>query len=104
MSGQVETLLTQLGLHHAAAVVSAWLERAAGAEASYADALGGVLEEELLGRATAETQRRVRQAGFPFAASIEQCEFRFRPELKRQVVLRYLDPSFVAGARCVTLV
>lgn len=104
MSDQVEALLTQLGLHHAAAVVSAWLERAARAEASYADALGGVLEEEVLGRATAETQRRVRQAGFPFAASIEQFEFRFRPELKRQVVLRYLDPSFVSGARCVTLV
>jgi DNA replication protein DnaC len=104
MNDTVATLLTQLGLHHAAAAVSAWLERAAHNEASYADALQGVLEEEVLGRATAETQRRVRQAGFPFAASIEQFEFRFRPELKRQVVLRYLDPSFVSGARCVTLI
>ena len=55
-------------------------------------------------RANADTERRLRAAGFPYAASIEQFDFRFRPELKRQVVLRYLDPSFVAQARSLTLI
>jgi len=45
----------------------------------------GPAEEELAARATAATARRLREAGFPFAASIEQFDFRFRPDLKRQV-------------------
>jgi len=103
MSG-VESLLTDLGLPHAAAILPAWLERAARQEVGYAEFLQGVLEEELAARANAQTQRRLRQANFPFAASLEQFDFRFRPELKRQVILHYLDPSFVAEARSLTLI
>jgi len=55
-------------------------------------------------RANAATQKRLRQAGFPYAATIEQFEFHFRPELKRQVVLRYLDPTFVEQARSLALI
>lgn len=101
MSG-VETLLTELGLPHAAAILPTWIERAARQEVSYAEFLQGVLEEELAARANAQVQRRLRQAAFPFAASIEPFDFRFRPELKRQVILRYLDPSFLADARSLT--
>jgi len=100
----VETLLSQLGLAHAAAILPAWLERAVRHEVSYAEFLQGVLEEELAAQTTAGTQRRLRQAGFPFSASIEQFDFRFRPELKRQLVLRYLDPTFVAQGQSLTLI
>jgi len=99
-----DVVLTALHLHQAAAVLPAWLDRAAQEDLGYADFLGGLLEEELSARTSAETQRRLRQAGFPFAASIEQFDFRFRPELKRQVVLRYLDPTFVEQAGTLTLV
>lgn len=99
-----DVVLTALQLHQAAAVLPAWLDRAAQDDLSYADFLGGLLEDELVARTTAETQRRLRQADFPFAASIEQFDFRFRPELKRQVVLRYLDPTFVDQAGTLTLV
>jgi DNA replication protein DnaC len=104
MTPPAETLLTQLGLHRAATILPAWLERAAGQQVSYADFLQTLLTEELAARATAETERRLRQAGLPFAATIEQFDFRFRPELKRQVVLRYLDPSVVEQARSLTLI
>ena len=97
-------LLEHLGLHQAAAALPGWLDRAAAQELSYADFLQGLLEEEAAARATAATQKRLRQAGFPYAATIEQFDFRFRPELKRQVVLRYLDPSFVAEARSLALI
>jgi len=97
-------LLEQLRLPHAAAVLPAWLERAARDELSYADFLQGVLEEEATARTQADVQRRLRQAAFPFAATIEQFDFRFRPELKRQVVLRYLDPTFVEQAGTLTLI
>ena len=55
-------------------------------------------------RANAATQKRLRQASFPYAATIEQFDFRFRPELKRQVVLRYLDPTFIEQARTLALI
>ena len=99
-----EPLLEQLGLRQAAAVLPDWLDRAASQELAYADFLHGLLEEESVARATAATQKRLRQAGFPYAATIEQFDFRFRPELKRQVVLRYLDPTFVEQARTLALI
>jgi DNA replication protein DnaC len=104
MTATPDALLTALHLHQAAAVLPAWLDRAAQEELGYADFLGGLLEEEVAARAAAETHRRLREAGFPFAATIEQFDFRFRPELKRQVVLRYLDPTFVEQAGTLTLV
>jgi hypothetical protein len=70
----------------------------------YADFLQGLLEEESTARANAATQKRLRQAGSPFAATFEQFDFRFRPELKRQAVLRYLDPTFVEQARSLVLI
>ncbi len=104
MSAAPAALLAQLHLHQAAAALPTWLDRAAQEELGYADFLGGLLEEELAARTAAETQRRLRQAGFPFAATIEQFDFRFRPELKRQVVLRYLDATFVEQASSLTLI
>ncbi|HET7036529.1 MAG TPA: ATP-binding protein, partial [Thermomicrobiaceae bacterium] len=100
----LDTLLSQLHLAQVAATLPGWLDRAAQQELSYADFLQGLLEEELVARTTAATQRRLREAGFPFAASIEQFDFRFRPELKRQVVLRYLDATFVEQAGTLTLI
>lgn len=104
MSTGLDQLLAHLHLTQAATVLPAWLERAADQELSYADFLQGLLEEELAARATAAMQRQLREAGFPFAATIEQFDFRFRPELKRQVVLRYLDASFVEQAGTLTLI
>jgi DNA replication protein DnaC len=104
MSESLLPLLGQLHLPQVAAALPAWLERAAQQELSYADFLQGLLEEELAARLAAATQRRLRQAGFPFSATIEQFDFRFRPELKRQVVLRYLDPTFVEQAGALTLI
>src|SRR5438132_901615 len=103
-STALEPLLEQLGLRQAAAVLPDWLDRAASQELSYADFLHGLLEEESVARANAATQKRLRQAGFPYAATIEQFDFRFRPELRRQVVLRYLDPTFVEQARMLALI
>jgi DNA replication protein DnaC len=103
-AGGLQPVLEHLGLHEAADVLTEWLDRAAAQELSYADFLQGLLEEESTARANAATQKRLRQAGFPFAATLEQFDFRFRPELKRQVVLRYLDPTFIEQARSLALI
>jgi DNA replication protein DnaC len=104
VSADLGALCERLQLRHAEAVLPAWLDRAARDELSYQDLLGGLLEEEAAGRAAAETAHRLRLAGFPFAATIEQVDFRFRPELKRQVLLRYLDPTFVQQATTVAFI
>jgi DNA replication protein DnaC len=104
MSVHPSILLEHLRLPHAAAVIDTWLDRAAREGLSYADFLEGVLEEELVARRQADTERRLRAAGLPYAASIEQFDFRFRPDLKRQIILRYLDPSFVSQATSLTLI
>jgi DNA replication protein DnaC len=103
-TGKEQALLRQLHLEYAASSLPGWLDRAAQEQLGYAEFLHGLLEEELLARQSEQTTRRLRQAGFPFAATIEQFDFRFRPELKRQVVLRYLDPTFVEQATTLTLV
>jgi len=100
----LQKLVEQLHLPHLAVALDGWLDRAAKEELSFADLLQGLFEEEMVGRAQADAQRRLRQAGFPFAASIEQFDFRFRPELKRQVVLRYLDPSFLSQATTLAFI
>ncbi len=100
----LQPLLEQVGLSHAATMLPAWLDRAARDEVSYADFLQGLLIEEATARANAATEQRLGQASFPFAATIEQFDFQFRPELKRQVVLRYLDPTFVEQARSLALI
>ncbi len=69
MTADPRGLLEELGLPHAAAVLPAWLDRAAQEELSYADVLKEVLEEERVARAQAATERRLRVAGFPFAAT-----------------------------------
>lgn len=104
MTAEPQALLRQLHLDHAAEALPMWLERASQEEMGYARFLEGVLEEEVAARASEETQRRLRQASFPYAATIEQFDFRFRPELKRQVILRYLDATFVEQAGTLTLV
>ena len=104
MSPDVQALLRQLHLDHAAGALPMWVGRAANEELTYPDFLAGLLEEEVVARASEENERRLRQADFPFAATIEQFDFRFRSELKRQVILRYLDPTFVEQAGTLTLI
>jgi DNA replication protein DnaC len=104
MTADAQALLRQLHLDYAADVLPAWLERAAREEVGYPDFLRGVLEEEVVARASGETERRLRQANFPYAATIEQFDFRFRSDLKRQIILRYLDPTFVEQAGTLTLI
>ena len=69
-AGGLQPLLEHLGLHQAASVLAEWLDRAAAQDVSYADFLQGLLEEESAARANAATQKRLRQAGFPYAATI----------------------------------
>ena len=46
----------------------------------------------------------MKAAGFPYAATIEQFDFTLRPELKRTVMLRFFDSSFITSAGSLLLI
>src|SRR5258707_13376311 len=59
---------------------------------------------ELLARQENQLKRKMKAAGFPYPATIEQFDFSLRPELKRPVLMRFLDSSFVTNAGSLLLI
>ena len=100
----MDALLTKLRLPGIRSSYKDWLDRAAREEMSYADFLEGLLHEELEKREESQLKRRTKQAALPFMRTIEQFDFTFRPELKRQVIGRYLDKDFIASATTLVLI
>jgi DNA replication protein DnaC len=103
-SASLDQKLTALKLARIRQVYPSWVEQAAQTQLGYADLLDELVTEELLARQEHQLRRRLRQANFPYAATIEQFDFTLRPELKRTVILRYLDSSFVTSAGSLLLI
>jgi DNA replication protein DnaC len=71
---------------------------------SYVDFLRGLLQDELLAREDNQYRRRLKDAAFPFEKTLDEFDFQLRPELNRQVVVRYLDDRFITQSRSLVLV
>ena len=97
-------MLTQLKLARIREIHTEWLDRAAETHMAYTDFLRGLLEEELLAREENQVRRRLKDAAFPFEKTLEEFDFRLRPELNRQVILRYLDDRFLTQGRALVLI
>lgn len=100
----LEQKLTHLKLARIRQVYESWLEHAAQHQLDYAEFLDQLLTEELLARQENQMRRRMAQAGFPYAATLEQFDFSIRPELKRTVIMRFFDSSFVEKAGSLILI
>ena len=100
----MEELLTQLKLARIREVYRDWIDKASREEMSYSDFLHGLISEEICAREENRIKHRMRQAGFPFEKTIEQFDFSLRPELKRQMILNYMDETFVHQGRCLVLI
>lgn len=100
----VDQKLSQLKLGRIRQVYADCLDRAAQTDLSYAEFLDELLSEELLGRQENQIRRRLSAAKFPFAATIEQFDWSHRPELKRSVMMRYLDSAFIEKAGNLLLI
>lgn len=87
--------LAQLHLSRLRAVVASWIAQAEQQQLGYAEFLDELLAEELLGRQENQIRRKLKAAGFPYAATLEQFDWSVRPELKRAVMMRYFDSAFV---------
>ena len=96
--------LAQLHLSRLRAVVASWITQAEQQQLGYAEFLDELLAEELLGRQENQIRRKLKAAGFPYAATLEQFDWSVRPELKRAVMMRYFDSAFVEKAGGLILI
>lgn len=104
LSSSLELKLTQLKLRRMREVAASWIAQAEQQQLSYGEFLEELLAEELLGRHENQIRRRVKEAGFPYAATLEGFDFTLRPELKRSVMARFFDSAFVEKAGALILI
>jgi DNA replication protein DnaC len=104
MSESLDQKLTALKLGRIRQIYESWIEQASQSNLSYAECLEQLLTEELLARQENQLRRKMKLAGFPYEATIEQFDFSVRPELKRPVILRYFESSFVTSASSLLLI
>lgn len=104
MNETLDQKLAALRLARIRQVYPSWVEQAAHSELGYAEFLEQVVTEELLARQENQLRRKMKAAGFPYAATIEQFDFSLRPELKRTVLMRFFDSSFITSAGALLLI
>jgi DNA replication protein DnaC len=104
MSETLDQKLAALKLGRMRQVYPSWIEQAVQGELGYAEFLEQLVTEELLARQENHLRRKMRAAGFPYAATIEQFDFALRPELKRAVLMRFFDSSFITTAGSLLLI
>ena len=104
MNQTLEQKLSALKLGRIREVYASWIEQAVHGELSYADFLEQLLSEERLSRQENHLRRQMKAADFPYAATVEQFDFSLHPELKRTVLLRFFDSSFITTAGCLVLI
>jgi DNA replication protein DnaC len=104
MNETLDQKLLALKLGRMRQVYPSWVEQATHSELGYTEFLDQLVTEELLARQENHLRRKMKAAGFPYAATIEQFDFSLRPELKRAVLMRFFDSSFITTAGSLLLI
>src|SRR3989475_2726250 len=104
MNETLDQKLAVLKLGRMREVYPSWVEQASQSELGYAEFLEQLVTEELLARQENQLRRKMKAAGFPYAATIEQFDFSLHPELRRAVLMRFFDSSFLTTARSLLLI
>src|SRR5438105_11223123 len=104
MNETLDQKLAALILGRMRQVYPSWLEQAAQSQLGHGEFLEQLVTEELLARQENQLRRKMKAAGFPYAAPIEQFDFSLRPELKRAVLMRFFDSSFITKAGSLVLI
>jgi len=100
----LDEILSDLRLPRVRSSWSEWVDRAAREGWSSTELLSNLFSDEWASRQENRLKRLLTQAGFPFNGSIEQFDFRCRPELRRAVFQTYLEDSFVKQGRSLVLI
>jgi len=80
------------------------LENAAALNLSHADFFRNLIADELAAREENKLQRLLAAAKFPYHKTVEEFDFRLRPELQRRVFDSYLEDSFVRESRSLVFI
>ncbi len=104
MSSSLEHKLTLLKLSRIREVYASWITQAEQEQLGYGEFLDELLSEEVVGRHENQIRRKLKAAGFPFAATLEGFDFSLRPELKRAVMVRFFDSAFIEKAGGLILI
>jgi DNA replication protein DnaC len=104
MNEALDQKLAALKLARMRQVYPSWVEQAVHSELGYGEFLEQLVTEELLARQENQLRGKMKVAGFPYAAPIEQFDFSLRPELKRAVLMRFFDSSFIIKACSLVLI
>lgn len=103
-STNIDHKLTQLKLSRIREVYTDWITQAEQHQLGYAEFLDELLSEEVVGRQENQIRRKLKAAGFPYAATLEGFDFSLRPELKRAVMVRFFDSAFIEKAGALLLI
>lgn len=103
-SSNIDHKLTQLKLSRIREVYGSWIAQAEQHQLGYAEFLDELLSEEVVGRQENQIRRKLKAAGFPYAATLESFDFSLRPELKRAVMVRFFDSAFIEKAGALLLI
>lgn len=104
MSSSLEHKLTLLKLRRIREVYASWITQAEQEQLGYGEFLDELLSEEVVGRQENQIRRKLKAAGFPFAATLEGFDFSLRPELKRAVMVRFFDSAVIEKAGGLILI
>jgi DNA replication protein DnaC len=104
MSAALEQKLTHLKLARMREVYPQWVAQAEQGQLGYGEFLDALLSEEIVSRQEQRIRRQLKAAGFPYEATLEQFDFTLHPELKRSVMVRFFDSTFIEQARSLILV
>src|SRR3712207_740673 len=102
-SATLNTLLKRLGLSSVQRLFPEIVVLAEQQDWSYTAFLERLLAEAVAHRSESRTAQLISKAKFPFAATIENFDFTFRSELKRQMLGRFLGPELVSDNRSLIL-
>ena len=80
------------------------IDQAARNDLSHADFLREIIGDEIAAREENKLRKLLATAGFPFHKTLDDFDFRLRPELQRKVFETYAEDSFVKQGKSLVLV
>src|SRR5258708_19495138 len=97
MNETMDQKLATLKLGRIRQVYDSWIHQAEASSLGYAEFLDQLLAEELLARQENQLKRKMKAAGFPYPATIEQFNFSLLPDLNRPFPIRFLHRIFLTN-------
>jgi DNA replication protein DnaC len=103
-ASELDEMLRALALPRIRATWAEWVDRAAREDWTALQLLCYLFSDELAAREENRLKRLLGQADFPFHRTLDQFDFRYRPELRRAVFQTYLEDSFVKDGRALVMI